>query len=96
MTKRELSRQTPNCIREKLLITSTALLACRNRHRGTLMRCYDAWKLVEECFDTLSFECVDFQRDSATFLLALLVKALKHVRLRSQPSLGRKQKKTLH
>ena len=33
--------------------------------------------------------------DLARFLLALLVKTLKHVKLRSQPSLGRKQKKTL-
>ena len=33
--------------------------------------------------------------DIATFLLALLVKTLKHVKLWSQPSLGRKQKKTL-
>ena len=26
------------------------------------MRCCEAWKLVEDCFDTSSFECVDFQR----------------------------------
>ena len=40
MTKRELSRQTPDCIGAKLLITSTALRAYRNRHLGTLMRCF--------------------------------------------------------
>ena len=26
------------------------------------MRCSEAWKLVEDCFDTSSAECVDFQR----------------------------------
>ena len=26
------------------------------------MRCCEAWKLVEDCFDTFSFECIDFQR----------------------------------
>ena len=62
MTKRELSRQTPDCIGAKLLITSTALRANRNRHLGTLMRCCEAWKPVEDCFDTLSFECIDFKR----------------------------------
>ena len=62
MTKRELSRQTPDCIGAKLLIGSTALRAYRNRHLGTLMRCCEAWKPIEDCFDTFSFECVDFQR----------------------------------
>ena len=62
MTNLELSRQTPDCIGAKLLITSTALRAYRNRHLGTLMRCSEAWKPLEDCFDTLSFECVDFQR----------------------------------
>ena len=61
MTKRELSRQTPDCVGAKLLITSTAFRAYRNRHLGT-MRCCEAWKPVEDCFDTLSFECIDFQR----------------------------------
>ena len=94
MTKRELSRQTPDCIGAKLLITSTALRAYQNRHLGTLMRCCEAWKPVEDCFDTLSFECIDFQR-IIQIIAALLVKTLRHVKLRSQPSLGRKQKKTL-
>ena len=62
ITKRELSKQTPDCIGTKILITSTALRAYRNRHLGTLMRCCEAWKLVEDCFDTSSFECIDFQR----------------------------------
>ena len=39
ITKRELSRQTPDSIGESFLITSTALRAYRNRHLGTLMRC---------------------------------------------------------
>ena len=47
---------------QRLLITSTALRACRNWHLGTLMRCCEAWKPIEDCFDTLSFECIDFQR----------------------------------
>ena len=66
MTKREPSRQTHDCIGTKLLITSTALRACRNRHLGTFMRCCEAWKPSEDCFDTLSFECIDFQRPIAS------------------------------
>ena len=62
MTSRELSRQTPVCIGAKLFISSAALRAFRNRHLGTLMRCCEAWKPIEDCFDTSSFECVDFQR----------------------------------
>ena len=31
------------------------------------MRCCEAWKLVEDCFDTLSFECIDFQRLNQIF-----------------------------
>ena len=67
ITKRELLKQTPACIGEKLLITSTALRAYRNRHLGTLMRCCEAWKPIEDCFDILSFECIDFQRLSQIF-----------------------------
>ena len=62
ITTRELLKQTPDCIGAKLLITSTALRAYRNRHLATLVRCCEAWKPVEDCFDTLSFECIDFQR----------------------------------
>ena len=61
-TIRELSRKTPDSIGAKLLITSTALSAYRNRHLGTLMRCCEAWKPVGDCFDTFSLECIDFQR----------------------------------
>ena len=67
ITKRELSKQTPDCIGAKLLITSTALRAYRNRHLGTLMQCCEAWKLIEDCFDTLSFGRIDFQRLSQIF-----------------------------
>ena len=67
ISKRELSRQTPDCIGAKLLITSAVLRAYRNRHLGTLMRCCEAWKPIEDCFDTLSFECIDFQRFSQIF-----------------------------
>ena len=31
------------------------------------MRCSDAWKPIEDCFDPLSFECIDFQRLSHIF-----------------------------
>ena len=62
LTIRELSRKTPDSIGAKLLIASTALRAYRNRHLGTLMRCGEAWKPVETCFDPISSECVDFQR----------------------------------
>ena len=55
------------------------------------MRCCEAWKPVEDRFDTRLL----ISSDLARFLLALLVKILKHVKLRSQPSLGRKQKETL-
>ena len=61
ITKRELLKQTLACIGEKLLVTSTALRAYRNRHLGTLMRC------CEDCFDILSFECIDFLRLSQIF-----------------------------
>ena len=61
-TIRELSRKTPDSMGAKLLIASTALRAYRNRHLGTLMRCCEAWKPDEDCFDPISFECVDFQR----------------------------------
>ena len=30
------------------------------------MRCCEAWKPVEDCFDTSSFECIDFKRLSQT------------------------------
>ena len=60
-TIRELSRKTPDSIGAKLLIASTALRTYRNRHLGTFMRCSEAWKPIEDCFDPISFECVDFR-----------------------------------
>ena len=67
MTKRELSRQSNDCIGAKLSIASAALRAYRNRHLGTYMKCCEAWKPIEDCFDSLSFKCVDFQRLSQIF-----------------------------
>ena len=64
LTSRELSRKTPDCIGAKLPIASTVLRASRNRHLGTLMRCCEAWKPIEDRFDPMSFESVDFQRRS--------------------------------
>ena len=37
MTQLELSKQTPDCIGAKLLITSIALRAYRNRQLGTII-----------------------------------------------------------
>ena len=59
-TIRELSRKIPDSVGAKLLIASTALRACRNRHLGTLMRSCEAWEAIEDCFDPISFECVQF------------------------------------
>ena len=61
LTSRELSRKPPDSIAAKLLIASTALRAHRNIHLGTLMRCCEAWRPTEDCFDPISVECVDFQ-----------------------------------
>ena len=60
-TIRELSRKTLDSIGAKLSIASTALRAYRNKHLGTLMRCCKAWNPIENCFDPISFECVDFR-----------------------------------
>ena len=62
LTIRELSRKTPDSSGAKLFIACTALRAYRNRHLGTLMRCCEGWKPIENCFEPTSFECVDFQR----------------------------------
>ena len=61
-TIRELTRKTSDSIGAKLLIASSALRANRIRHLGTLMRCCEAWKPIEDCFAPISFECVDFKR----------------------------------
>ena len=59
LTSRELSQKTTDSSgRSPLLL----LRAYRNEHLGTLMRCCAAWKPIEDFFDTLSFECIDFQR----------------------------------
>ena len=55
---RELLRKTPGSSGAKLLTASTAFLAYRNRHVGTLMRCCEAWN-PWKCFDPNSFECID-------------------------------------
>ena len=94
LTIRELSRKTPDSIGAKLLAASAALRAYRNRHLGTLMRCCEAWKPIEDCFDTSSFECVEFQRLSQ-IIANLTRETLAEPRLRSRISLGRRQKNTL-
>ena len=82
---RVVSRQTPDSIGAKLLIASTALRAYRNRNHACLLKIASIHLLLS----------VLISRGSAKLLLALLVKTLKHVRLRSQTSLEGKQKKTL-
>ena len=47
-TSRGLSRKTLDCFGAKFSIASTALRTNRNRHLGTLMRCCEAWKPVED------------------------------------------------
>ena len=81
ITKREPSRQAPDGIGVKLLITSTALRANRNRHLGTVMLSSEASKPIQDCFETSSFDCIDFQR-LAKLLRILLVKLLRNARLR--------------
>ena len=94
LTLREISRKTLDSIGAKLLIASTALRAYRNRHLGTPVRCCEAWKPIEDCFDPISFDCVDFQRLSQ-IMRTLLVKILRNAKPRSRIFLGRKQKKTM-
>ena len=55
---KSFSRRPEN--RLKLLTASTASRGNRNRHFGTLMRCFEAWDPVGKCFDPISFECIDF------------------------------------
>ena len=64
ITKREPSRQAPDGIGVKLLITSTALRANRNRHLGTVMLCSEASKPIQECFETSSFWLYRFPETS--------------------------------
>ena len=54
------SRRTPDSLRAKLLVASTALRAYRNRHLGTLILCCEASEPVRQCIDQNSFECIDF------------------------------------
>ena len=58
-------RSKQPCIGAKLLITSIVLRACGNLHLGTLMRCCEAWKPIEDCIDIL--RCIDFKRHSNIF-----------------------------
>ena len=95
MTKRELSRQTPDCIGAKLFNHFYCFACLTKSASWDLMRCCEAWKPIEDCFDTLSFECIDFQRLSQIFASLTRENPYRHVKLRSQPSLGRKQKETL-
>ena len=95
-TIRELSRKTPDSIGAKLVIASKALRAYRNRHLGTLMRCCEAWKPIEDKIALIRFPLnVLTSRGSARSLQTLLVKILRNAKLRPRISLGQRQKKTL-
>ena len=50
---------TPTTHGTELLFAATALRACRDRHFGTLIRCCEAWNLVGQCFDSVSFCCAN-------------------------------------
>ena len=91
-TVRELSRKSPDSTGAKLLIASTALRTYRNRHLGTLMRCCEAWKPIENCFDPISFECDDFQRHSQ-IVANLTRENLAEPEAEITNLLGRRQKK---
>ena len=43
-----------------LLPTATAMTEHRNRQLATLVRCREASELVGRCFDSTTFECIDF------------------------------------
>ena len=59
LTSRELLQKTTDSSgRSPLLL----LRAYRNEHLGTLMRCCEALNPIENCFDPVSFECIDFER----------------------------------
>ena len=62
LTIHELSRKIPDSIGATLFIASTALRVYRNRHLGTLTQCCEAWTPIEDCFDPISFERVDFHK----------------------------------
>ena len=80
MTKRELSRQTPDCIGAKLLITSTSLRAYRNRHLGTSCDVVKLGNLLKTPLIRLPLSVL-ISSDSPKLLQILLVKLLRNVRL---------------
>ena len=94
LTIRELSRKIPDSIGSKLFIASTALRAYRNKHLGTLMRCCEAWKPIEDCLIRFPLNVL-ISKGSARSLRTLLVKILRNAKLRSRISLGHRQKKTM-
>ena len=88
ITKFELSRQTPDCIGAKLVITPIALCAYRNRHFGTTCGVVRHGSLLKIASIRLP-SSVLISRDPTKLLRIFLVSTLVHVKLRSPPSLGK-------
>ena len=59
------------------------------------MRCCEAWKPIEDCFDTFSLECIDFQRLSQIIANLTRENLAEREAEVTKPLYGRKQKKTL-
>ena len=93
LTSRELSRKASDCIVAKLMIASTALRACRNRHLGSLMF-LEHGNLLKSASIHRTLRVL-ISKDFAKSLRILLVKLLRNVRLRPQDFFGRRVKKTL-
>ena len=88
ITKRELWRQTPDCIGAKLLITRIAFCANRNRHFGTPCGVVRHGSLLKIASIRLP-PSVLISRDPTKLLRILFVSTIMHVMLRSPPSLGK-------
>ena len=60
--KRPTSRQSVNSHGKHLIAWEQSSKSPLLHYVGTLMRCCEAWKPIENCSDPIAFECVDFQR----------------------------------
>ena len=94
-TIRELSRKTPDSIGAKLLIASTALRACRNRHLGRSCDVVRHGSLVKRALIRFLMNVLT-SRSLVRLLRILLMQNLRNVKLRSRISVGHRQKKTMH
>ena len=58
--RHEFIRVTPVNHGAKLLVAATAMRVCTNEHLATLRRCCAAWEPVGRCFDSTTYECINF------------------------------------